>query len=59
MAKLYEILEIGGLKDMSYETTENRASERIAALLDEGSFVEIGAAVKARTECLCIAGGDR
>lgn len=34
---------------MSYETTENRASERIAALLDEGSFVEIGAAVKART----------
>ena len=33
---------------MSYETTENRASKRIAALLDEGSFVEIGAAITAR-----------
>lgn len=34
---------------MSYKTVENPASLRIAALLDEGSFVEIGGAVTART----------
>lgn len=33
---------------MSYNATENSASRRIAALLDEGSFVEIGGAVTAR-----------
>ena len=30
---------------MSYNATENSASRRIATLLDEGSFVEIGGAV--------------
>lgn len=34
---------------MSYNTTENSASRRIATLLDEGSFVEIGGAVTARS----------
>ncbi len=34
---------------MSNTTAENPASERIAALLDMGSFVEIGGAVTART----------
>lgn len=33
---------------MSYKTTKNPASERIATLLDEGSFVEIGGAITAR-----------
>ena len=33
---------------MSYNATGNSASKRIAALLDEGSFVEIGSAVTAR-----------
>lgn len=33
---------------MSYNATENSASRRIATLLDEGSFVEIGGAVTAR-----------
>lgn len=33
---------------MSYNATENPASRRIAMLLDEGSFVEIGGAVTAR-----------
>lgn len=33
---------------MSYSATGNSASRRIAALLDEGSFVEIGGAVTAR-----------
>lgn len=33
---------------MSYNATGNPASRRIAALLDEGSFVEIGGAVTAR-----------
>lgn len=33
---------------MSYNATENSASRRIAMLLDEGSFVEIGGAVTAR-----------
>lgn len=33
---------------MSYNATENTASRRIAMLLDEGSFVEIGGAVTAR-----------
>ena len=32
---------------MSYNATENSASRRIATLLDEGSFVEIGGAVTA------------
>ena len=34
---------------MSYHATENSASRRIATLLDEGSFVEIGGAVTARS----------
>lgn len=34
---------------MSYNATENSASRRIATLLDEGSFVEIGGAVTARS----------
>ena len=34
---------------MSYNATENSASRRIAILLDEGSFVEIGGAVTARS----------
>ena len=34
---------------MSYSATGNSASRRIAALLDEGSFVEIGGAVTARS----------
>ena len=34
---------------MSNTTAENPASERIAALLDMGSFIEIGGAVTART----------
>lgn len=34
---------------MSYNATENSASRRIATLLDEGSFVEIGGAVIARS----------
>lgn len=34
---------------MSYNATENSASRRIARLLDEGSFVEIGGAVTARS----------
>ena len=34
---------------MSYNATENSAGRRIAALLDEGSFVEIGSAVTARS----------
>ena len=34
---------------MSYNETENSASRRIATLLDEGSFVEIGGAVTARS----------
>ena len=34
---------------MSYNATENSAGRRIAALLDEGSFVEIGGAVTARS----------
>ncbi len=34
---------------MSYNATGNPASRRIAALLDEGSFVEIGGAVTARS----------
>lgn len=34
---------------MSYNATGNSASRRIAALLDEGSFVEIGGAVTARS----------
>ena len=34
---------------MSYKATENSASRRIATLLDEGSFVEIGGAVTARS----------
>ena len=34
---------------MSYNATENSASRRIATLLDEGSFVEIGEAVTARS----------
>lgn len=34
---------------MSKTTSQNLASTRIAALLDEGSFVEIGGAVTART----------
>ena len=34
---------------MSYNATENSASRRIATLLDEGSFVEIGVAVTARS----------
>ena len=34
---------------MSYNATGNSASKRIAALLDEGSFVEIGGAVTARS----------
>ena len=34
---------------MSYNATENSASRRIATLLDEGSFVEIGGAVSARS----------
>ena len=33
---------------MSYNATENSASRRIATLLDEGSFVEIGGQVTAR-----------
>ncbi|SHJ22290.1 acyl-CoA carboxylase subunit beta [Hespellia stercorisuis] len=33
---------------MSYNVTENSASKRIAAMLDQGSFVEIGGAVTAR-----------
>ena len=34
---------------MSYNATENSASRRIATLLDEGSFVEIGGGVTARS----------
>ncbi len=34
---------------MSYNATKNSASRRIATLLDEGSFVEIGGAVTARS----------
>ena len=34
---------------MSYNATENSASRRIATLLDEGSFVEIGGDVTARS----------
>ncbi len=34
---------------MSYNATENSAGRRIAGLLDEGSFVEIGGAVTARS----------
>ena len=34
---------------MSYNATETSASRRIATLLDEGSFVEIGGAVTARS----------
>ena len=34
---------------MSYNATGNSASRRIATLLDEGSFVEIGGAVTARS----------
>ena len=34
---------------MSYNATENSASRRIATLLDDGSFVEIGGAVTARS----------
>ena len=34
---------------MSYNATENSASRQIATLLDEGSFVEIGGAVTARS----------
>ena len=34
---------------MNYNATENSASRRIATLLDEGSFVEIGGAVTARS----------
>lgn len=34
---------------MSYNATENSAGRRIAALVDEGSFVEIGGAVTARS----------
>ena len=34
---------------MRYNATENSASRRIATLLDEGSFVEIGGAVTARS----------
>lgn len=34
---------------MSYNATENSSSRRIATLLDEGSFVEIGGAVTARS----------
>lgn len=34
---------------MSYNATENPAGSRIAMLLDEGSFVEIGGAVTARS----------
>lgn len=34
---------------MSYNATENSANRRIATLLDEGSFVEIGGAVTARS----------
>mgnify|MGYP000066647634 FL=1 len=34
---------------MSYNATENSASRRIGTLLDEGSFVEIGGAVTARS----------
>ena len=34
---------------MSYNATENSESRRIATLLDEGSFVEIGGAVTARS----------
>ncbi len=34
---------------MSYNATGNSASRRIAAMLDEGSFVEIGGAVTARS----------
>ena len=34
---------------MIYNATENSASRRIATLLDEGSFVEIGGAVTARS----------
>ena len=34
---------------MSYNATENSARRRIATLLDEGSFVEIGGAVTARS----------
>ena len=33
---------------MSNNATENSASRRIATVLDEGSFVEIGGAVTAR-----------
>ena len=33
---------------MSYNATGNPASRRIAAMLDQGSFVEIGGAVTAR-----------
>ena len=37
---------------MSNMATESAASSRIAALLDAGSFVEIGGAVTARTKKL-------
>ena len=39
---------------MSNNATENSASRRIATVLDEGSFVEIGGAVTARnTDSTC------
>ena len=41
---------------MSYNATENSASRRIATLLDEGSFVEIGGAVTARSTDFNMAG---
>ena len=41
---------------MSYNATENSASRRIATLLDEGSFVEIGGAVTARSTDFQLAG---
>ena len=34
---------------MSYNTTENPAGRRIAALLDAGSFAEIGGEITARS----------
>ena len=36
--------------NMSYNATGNSAGRRISLLLDEGSFVEIGGAVTARTQ---------
>ena len=44
---------------MSYNATENSASRRIATLLDEGSFVEIGGAVTARSTDFQLAGEGR